>query len=115
MDDMSSLLPRLHHDYKESIDFSRRIEEMWSDSNFTLTQGNREPFVSQRLIQRFRIAAAADFDAIKYTASRGLPRTCQPIAIGELFEEVIGQGLIVILNQHGARIQHKLRGRFHDG
>jgi hypothetical protein len=47
---MSCFLPRLRHDDKESVYVLRRIEEMWSDANFTLTQGNHEPLVSQRLI-----------------------------------------------------------------
>src|SRR5271154_180704 len=89
MGDMSWLLPRLRHDDKESIYILRRIEEMWSDSDFTLAQRNHEPLVSQRLIQRFRIATAADFDATKYTPQRGLPRTRQPIALRESFEEVV--------------------------
>ena len=50
MGDMSCLLPRFRHDDKESIYVLRRIEEMWSDANFTLTQGNHEPLVSQRLV-----------------------------------------------------------------
>jgi len=84
---MSCFLPRLRHDDKESIYVLRRIEEMWSDSNFAFTQGNHEPLVSQRLIQKLRIAAAADFNATKDTTLRGLPRTCQPIALRESFEE----------------------------
>src|SRR2546430_8593309 len=55
MGDMSCFLPRLRHDDKESIYVLRRIEEMWSDSNFAFTQGNHEPLVSQRLIQKLRI------------------------------------------------------------
>ena len=47
---MSCLLLGLLHDDKESIYVLRRIEEMWSDSNFAFTQGNHEPLVSQRLI-----------------------------------------------------------------
>jgi hypothetical protein len=50
MGDMPCFLPRLRHDDKESVYVLRRIEEMWSDANFTLTQGNHEPLVSQRLI-----------------------------------------------------------------
>jgi hypothetical protein len=50
MGDTPCLLPRLRHDDKESVYILRRIEEMWSDANFTLTQGNHEPLVSQRLI-----------------------------------------------------------------
>src|SRR5205809_113158 len=93
MDDMSCFLPRLRHDDKESIYVLSRIEQMWSDSNFAFTQGNHEPLVSQRLIQKLRIAAAADFNATKNTALRGLPRTCQPIALRESFEEIVNQGL----------------------
>ena len=48
--DMSCFPPRLRHDDKESLYVLRRIEEMWSDANFTLTQGDHEPLVSQRLI-----------------------------------------------------------------
>ena len=87
MGDMSCFLPRLRHDDKESIYVLRRIEEMWSDSNFALTEGNHEPLVSQRLIHRLRIAAAADFNATKNPALRGLLRTRQPIALRESFEE----------------------------
>src|ERR1700677_2685983 len=42
MGDMSCFLPGLRHDDKESIYVLRRIEEMWSDSNFAFTQGNQE-------------------------------------------------------------------------
>src|SRR5881227_980341 len=95
MGDMPCFLPRLRHDDKESIYVLRRIEEMWSDSNFAFTQGNHEPLVSQRLIQKLRIAATADFNATKNTAARGLPRTCQPIALRQSFEEIVNQGLVV--------------------
>src|SRR5437899_5135626 len=115
MGDMSCFLPRLRHDDKESIYVLRRIEEMWSDSNFAFTQGNHEPLVSQRLIQKLRIAAAADFNATKNTALRGLPRTCQPTALRESFEEIVNQGLVVITDQRRTRIQHKPRRRFHNG
>src|SRR5580765_2067425 len=115
MGDMSCFLPRLRHDDKESIDVLRRIDEMWSDTNLAFTQGNHEPLVSQRLIQKLRIAAAARFNATKNTALRGLPRTCQPIALRESFEEIVNQGLIVITDQRRSRIQHKLRRCFHDG
>src|SRR5438552_1593075 len=115
MGDMSCFLPRLQHDDKESIYLLRRIEEMWSDSNFAFTQGNHEPLVSQRLIQKLRIAAAADFNATKNTALRGLPRTCQPIALRQSFEEIVNQGLIVVTDQRRTRIQHKPRRRFHNG
>ncbi len=47
---MSCLLPRFRHDDQESIYVLRRIEEMWSDANFALAQGNHEPLVSQRLV-----------------------------------------------------------------
>ena len=50
MGDMSCLLPRFRHDDKESIYVLRRIEEMGSDANFTLTQGYHEPLVSQSLV-----------------------------------------------------------------
>ena len=73
---MACFLPRVRHDDKESIHVIRRIEEMWGDSNFAFTQGNHEPLVSQRLIQGFRISAAADLNAAKNTALRGVPRTC---------------------------------------
>src|SRR5258707_1334584 len=88
---------------------------MWSDSDPTLTQRNHEPRVTQRLIQRFRIATAAGFDATRYASLRGLPRTRQPIALRESFEEVVNQGLIVITDQRRARVQHKFRRRFHNG
>src|SRR5882762_6782485 len=78
---------------------------MWSDSNFAFTQGNHEPLVSQRLIQKLRIAAAADFNATKNTALRGLPRTCQPIAFRESFEEIVNQGLVVITAQRWRRFR----------
>src|SRR5258708_18438161 len=96
MGDMSCSLPRLRHDDKESIHVLRRIEKMWGDSNFAFTQGNHEPLVSQRLIQGFRVGAAAGFNAAKNTALRGLPRTCQPIAIAKSFEEILNQRLVVI-------------------
>src|SRR6202453_3430013 len=115
MGDMSCFLPGLRHDDKESIYVLRRIEEMWSDSNFAFTQGNQEPLVSQRLIQKLRIAAAADFDATKNTALRGLPRACQPIPLPESLEEIVNQGLVVITNQRRTRTQHKPCRRFHDG
>src|SRR5437762_10076431 len=115
MGDISCLLLGLFHDDKESIDILGRIEQMGCDSNFAFTQGNYEPLVSQRLIQKLRIAAAADFNATKNTALRGLPRTCQPIALRESFEEIVNQGLVVITDQRRTRIQHKLRRRFHDG
>src|SRR5215468_6021318 len=73
---MACLLPRLGHDDKESIHVIRRIEKMRGDSNLAFTQGNHEPLVSQRLVQGFRISAAAGLDAAKNTALRGLPRTC---------------------------------------
>src|ERR1700731_3220847 len=95
MGDMPCFLPRLRHDYKESVYVLRRIEEMWSDANFTLTQGNHEPLVSQRLKKRFRTAAAADFDPTKSPALRALPRPREPIALRESFEEIVNQGLIV--------------------
>src|SRR5437868_4997050 len=113
--DMSYFLRSLLHDDKESIHVLRRIEEMWSDSNFAFPQSNHEPLVSQRLIQKLRIAATADFNATKNTALRGLPRTCQPIALRESFEEIVNQGLVVITDQRRTRIQHKLHRRFHDG
>src|SRR5437588_4768915 len=112
--DMSCLLLGLFHDEEESIDIFGRIEQMWCDSDFTLTQGNHEPLVSQRLVQKLRIVAAADFNATKNTALRSLPRTCQPVALRESFEEIINQGLIVVTDQRQTRIQHKLRRRFHD-
>src|SRR6266705_6399483 len=115
MGDMSCFLPRLRHDDKESIYVLRRIEQMRSDANSTLTQRDHEPLVPQRLIQKLRIAATADFNATKNTALRGLPRTCQPIALRESFEEIVNQGLIVITDQRRTHIQHKLRRRFHDG
>ena len=115
MGDMPCFLPRLRHDDEESIYVLHRIEEMWGDSNFSFTQGNHEPLVSQRLIQGLRIAAAADFNATENTALRGLPRTCQPTALRESFEEMVNQGLVVITDQRRTRIQHKLRRRFHDG
>jgi hypothetical protein len=93
MGGMSCLFPRLCHNDKESIDILHRIEEMWSDANFTFTQRYHEPLVSQRLIQRFRIATAADFDATKYTSLRGLPRTRRPIALRESLEEIVNPGL----------------------
>src|SRR5437763_2816936 len=52
-------MARLRHDDKESIHVFRRIEKMRGDSNFAFTQGNHEPLVSQRLIQGFRVGAAA--------------------------------------------------------
>src|SRR5207248_2003062 len=115
MEDMSCLLLGLFHDEEESIDIFGPIEQMWCDADFTLTQGNHEPLVSQRLIQKLRIAAAAGFNATKNTALRGLPRTCQPIALRDSFEEIVNQALIVVTDQRRTRIQHKLRRRFHDG
>src|SRR5438067_9434771 len=112
MADISCLLPRSFHDNKKSIYILGRIEQMRSDANSTLTKGNHEPLVSQRLIQKLRIAAAADLNATKNTALRGLPRTCQPIALRESFEETVNQGLVVITDQRRTRIQHKLRRRF---
>src|SRR6476646_12160926 len=113
MGDLSCLLLRLFHDEEESIDIFDGIEQMWCDSDFTLAQGNHEPLVSQCLIQKLRIAAAADFNATKNTALRGLARTCQPIALWESFEEIVNQGLAVITDQRRSRIQHKLRRCFH--
>src|SRR5215813_8338350 len=86
--DMSCFFRRLRHDDKESIHVLRRIKKMWSDSNPAFTQSNHEPLVSQCLIQQLRVAAATGFDATKNTALRGLPRTCQPIALRESFEEI---------------------------
>src|SRR5438876_11141047 len=83
MRDMSCLLLGLFPDEEESIDIFGRIQQMWCDSDFTLTQGNHEPLVSQRLIQKLRIAAAADFNATKNTALSGLPPTCEPLALRE--------------------------------
>src|SRR5204863_7949125 len=103
MGDMSCFLPRLRHDDKESIYVLRRIEEMWSDSNFAFTQGNHEPLVSQRLIQKLRIAATADFNATKNTALRGLPRPCQPIALREVFVEVVNLAVAVRTHQRPTR------------
>src|SRR3984893_12935371 len=108
MGDMSCLLLGLSHDKEEAIDIFGRIEQMWSDSNFAFTQGNHEPLVSQRLIQKLRIAAAADFNATKNTALRGLPWTCQPVAFRESFEEIVNQGLVVITDQRRSRIQHQI-------
>src|SRR5262245_5145479 len=105
--DTSCCLPRLRHDDKESIDVLRRIQEMWGDSNFAFTQGDHEPLVSQRLIQGFRVGAAAGLNAATNTALRSLPRTCQPIAIGKSFEEILNQRLVVITDQRRTRIQHK--------
>src|SRR5271168_2856679 len=65
MADTSCLLLGVLHDDKEAIDILGRIEQMRSDANSTLTQRDHEPLVSQRLIQRFCITAAADFDATK--------------------------------------------------
>src|SRR5215472_12753018 len=79
MGDMACFLPRLRHHDEQSIHVLRRIEEMWGDSNLAFTQGNHEPLVSQRLIQGFRIGAAADLDTPKNTALSDLPRTCQPV------------------------------------
>src|SRR5258706_3089579 len=93
----------------------RRIKEMWSSSNFAFTQGNNEPLVSQRLIQTLRVAGAADFNATKYTALRGLRRTCQPIALREPFEEIVNRGSGVITDQRRTRLLHELRRRVHDG
>ena len=91
-----------------------RIEQMRSDSDSTLTQRDHEPLVSQRLIQRFRITAAADFDATKYTALRSLPRTRHPISVRKSLEQIANQGLIVIMDPRRGRIQHELQRRFHD-
>src|SRR5207245_9878111 len=63
MGDMSCFLPRLRHDDKESIYVLRGIEQMRSDANSTLTQRDHEPLVSQRLIQKARIASPADFNS----------------------------------------------------
>ena len=112
---MSCLLLGLFHDEEESIDIFGRVEQMWCDSDFALAQGNHEPLASQRLIQELRIAAAAQFDATKNTALRGVARTCQPIALRESFEEIVNQGLVVITDQRRTRIQRKLRRCFHDG
>src|SRR6185312_1750258 len=115
MGDMACFLPRLLHDDKESIHVLRRIEEMWSDSNSAFTQGNHESLVSQRSIQELRIGAVAAFDATKSAALTGLPRTCQPVALRESFEEIVNQGLVVIPDQRRTRMQHKLRRCLHDG
>src|ERR1700722_9334258 len=88
---------------------------MGCDSDFTLTQRDHEALVSQPLIQRFCIAAAADFDTTKYTALGGLPRTRQPISVRESFEAIVDQGLIMIMDQRWRRIQHKLRRRVQHG
>jgi hypothetical protein len=113
--DTSCFFPRFRHDDKESIYVLRRIEEMWGDANFAFAQGNHEPFVSERLIQELRIAAAADFNATKNTALTGAPRTRRPIALRKSFEEIVNQGVVVMPDQRWTRIQHKLCRRFHDG
>src|ERR1700692_4342341 len=88
---------------------------MGCDSDFALTQRDHEPLLSQRLIQRFCIAAAADFDTTKYTALGSLPRTRQPISVRKSLEEIANHGLIMIVDQPRRRIQHELQRRFHDG
>jgi hypothetical protein len=51
VDDMSCLLLGLLHDDQESIDILGRIEQMWCDSDFTVTQRDHEPLVLQRSIE----------------------------------------------------------------
>jgi len=51
MADMSCLLLGLLHDDKKSIDILGRIEQMWCDSDFPLTQRDHELLVSQRFIE----------------------------------------------------------------
>src|SRR5258708_24592866 len=86
---------------------------MWSASDPALTQRNHEPLLSQCLKESFCIGAAAGLDATGYTSLRGLPRTRQAITLRESLEEVVNQGLIVIMDQHRARMQHAFRRRFH--
>src|SRR5207302_9804484 len=109
---MSCLLLDLLHDDKKSIDILGRIEQMWCDSDFPLTQRDHELLVSQRFIESFCITAAADFDATKYTALRGLSRTRQPISVRKSLEKIANQGLTVIVDQRRRRIQHELQRRF---
>src|ERR1700692_3918019 len=88
MVDICYFLQRLRQRNKKSIYILRRIEQMRSDANSTLTQRDHKPLVPQRLLYCFCITAAGRFDATKYPALRGLPWTRQPIALRESLEEI---------------------------